>query len=164
MQVIGEISEIIGKWAIAVETKEGLTRMAVQLKVNEPEEEVCCNVVAEGVGWHLFDLLGGLYHLAVNDCIKYEIYHTYNLNQHLRSLILKGVSAEVRGGLELLHQLCFDQRIAEHVLKEGELFDRIKELAELSESLQVKKSKSLPLAGKNRKKFLLFNPCLLCTI
>ncbi len=139
MQVIGEISEIIGKWAIAVETKEGLTRMAVQLKVNEPEEEVCCNVVAEGVGWHLFDLLGGLYHLAVNDCIKYEIYHTYNLNQHLRSLILKGVSAEVRGGLELLHQLCFDQRIAEHVLKEGELFDRIKELAELSESLQVKK-------------------------
>ncbi len=141
MQVIGEISEIIGKLAMAVETKEGLTRIAVQLRVNEPEEEVCCIDIGEGKErkeWHLFDLLNGLYHLAVIDCFKYEIYHTFNLSQHLRSLILKGVSAEVRGGLELLHQLCFDQRIAEHVLKDVELFDRIKELVENSDCIQVK--------------------------
>ncbi len=134
---MGEISEIIGRLATAVETKKDLTRMAVQLKVNEPEEEVCY-VDVGGAGWHLFDLLGGLYHLAVNDCIKYEIYHTYNLSRHLRSLVLKGASAEVRGGLEMLHQLCFNQRIAENVLKDFELFDRIKELAEHSESFQIR--------------------------
>jgi hypothetical protein len=63
MQVKGEISQIM---VMAVEAIKNLTRMVVQLKVNEPEEDVC--LIDVGIaGWNLFDLLGVLDHFAVNE-------------------------------------------------------------------------------------------------
>ena len=78
--------------------------------------------------WHCIELLNSCYHLSVCDKIKNDVYFTFNMSEHLRTIIFNGNDCESQYGLKLLYQLCFEQKISEHVKEDQELIAKIKEL------------------------------------
>ena len=43
-----------------------------------------------GTIWHIIELLNALYHMSVNDTIKYDVYFTYKMNESLRDICYYG--------------------------------------------------------------------------
>lgn len=74
--------------------------------------------------------------MAVNDNIKYDIYYTYKMRDHLRVIIKKGSEGEREFALVLLNQLCFDERIAKDILQDSDLLAWITELANVKTQTQ----------------------------
>jgi len=79
--------------------------------------------------FYLTDFFDVLYHYAVSDEIKFDIYETYSMKKQLKMIILYGNLIEKEHGLKLLWQCCYDQRVANHLLNDNTLLDLIKELA-----------------------------------
>ncbi len=69
------------------------------------------------IEFHLVELQHSLYHLAVNDNIKKEIYEKYSMRECAKSIILKGNEVEKEYTLKLLYQLCFDDEVAKNIAK-----------------------------------------------
>jgi len=124
-QVLSGISNMIGKCATAISTKKNLTRILVQLSDNDKATFPVCRIKAKTTLWHLVELLNALYHMSVNDAIKHDIYFKHQLCVHLHAIVFEGTEAESAYALKLLNQLCFDQRIAKHLVQEdAELFEK----------------------------------------
>ncbi len=123
-QVLVSISKMIEKCATAISTKKKLKRINIQLSEKEKTTALVCQIVFKPTLWTVVELLNALYHLSVNDSIKYDIYFTHKLCDHLRAIIYEGTDAEITYALKLLNQLCFDQRIANHVLEDADLLKK----------------------------------------
>ena len=78
--------------------------------------------------WHCVELLNSVYHLAVCDKIKNDVYFTFNMNDHLRTFIYNGNEIEIQYALKLLYQLCFEKKICQHVKDDQDLIAKIKEI------------------------------------
>ena len=81
--------------------------------------------------WHCIELLNSCYHLSVCDKIKNEVYFTFNMSEHLRTIIFNGNDIESQYGLKLLYQLCFEKKISQHVKEDQELIAKIKEFLQM---------------------------------
>ena len=82
-----------------------------------------------GAEWSLVNLLKALYHLAVSDKLKYEIYYKNHMKKYLKVLILHGNEIEKEYTLKLLWQLCFDKQIGLDIIGDSDLFEYIGSLA-----------------------------------
>jgi len=111
--------KIIADIADTLVTKENLYR--VQVNINQNFYDVA-SIERIKMVWNLVEVIDGLYHMACNDSIKYDIYVANQMNLHLRKLIYHG------NEVKLLWQLCFEARIAEDIRKDNKLLDKIKEL------------------------------------
>ena len=80
--------------------------------------------------WHCVELLNSVYHLALCDKIKNDVYFTFNMSDHLRTIIYNGNDVEIQYGLKLLYQLCFEKKICQHVKEDQELIAKINLLNE----------------------------------
>ena len=67
------------------------------------------------IEFHLVELEHSLYHLAVNDNIKKDIYYDYGMRESSKTIIIKGNEVEKEYTLKLLYQLCFKEEIAKDI-------------------------------------------------
>ena len=123
--VIPEIVAIINKCTKCLKSDKNLERVKVQLD-GELKEIVRINLSRS---WNLVELLYALYHMGVNDSLKHEIYVKYRMSEQLNTIIFYGNQIEMEYSLKLLWQLCFDEQVAQQVLANNELYDRICSLA-----------------------------------
>ena len=127
--------------------------MNIQLNEDSPEISQICRINFSKTIWHLVELEDALYHMAVNDGIKYDIYFTYEMNKYLRMIIYNGTIGEIQHSLNLLYQLCFDKRVADHVLNDSELFEKLKKLSnDVYPQIKLISDGILWLLGKNTNK------------
>jgi hypothetical protein len=94
-QVIPEIANLIRKCSNSLKEKKVLHRFNVQLDEDSDEIYQICKINFKGTTWHLVELLNSLYHMAVNDSIKYDIYYTHEMNTILRDICNYGNETEV---------------------------------------------------------------------
>ena len=76
-----------------------------------------------------------LYHLAVNDCRKLEIFEVVpsserNFGEHLQTIIYKGCEIEKLFALNILTQLCFHKKVAEYLVTQTDLCEFIYKLGQ----------------------------------
>ncbi len=121
--VISQIVTIIGRIAAAIETGQNLER--VNFQFGQETHEVCR--ISLSRAWNLGELLNALYHLAVNDKLKAQIYSKYEMKAHISKIVFNGNEFEQRCALQLLWQLCFDSEVLNDVLADLEMFGRIEE-------------------------------------
>jgi hypothetical protein len=138
--VIPGIVKIISKIAKTIETKKNLLRMNVNLNENVEKSQSIAKYNIKNVVWHLVELIDALYHMACNDTIKYEMYQENKMNEILRNIIYHGNSTEAEYALKLLWQLCFDDRVADDVNKDGQLMEKIRECSKSVESESLVKN------------------------
>jgi len=94
---------------------------------NETVEVYCVNNL--DTQWSLVNLLKALYHLAVHDKLKYEIYYKNHMSKYLKSLIFNGNAIEQEYSLNLVWQLCFDKQIAQDLREDNIFYDFIENLS-----------------------------------
>jgi hypothetical protein len=109
--------------------EESVTRVKLQIDENSNELKSVCCVTHLDTQWSLINLLKALYHMAVCDKLKYDIYYKQHMNKYLRMIIYHGNDVEREYCLNLLWQLCFDKQIALDVKEDNALFDFISNLA-----------------------------------
>ena len=106
-------------------------RKKIPIKDSTEPKEVCMiYLFKDPTGWSISELFEGLYHMAINDSVKNDIYTKYSMCEHLRSIIYNGNETEVSYAIKLLWQLSFDQRVLKHVCEDIKLVGFIKELIE----------------------------------
>ena len=138
--MISEIIAIISKCAKKIETKIKLHRIKCHLDDENVEKvDDVCTIIIKSTVWHLVELLNALYHMCVNDSIKYDIYFTNEMSHSLRSIIFNGSPAEIEYSLKLLYQLCFDKRIANDILADKKLFEFISNLVNETDRATTKR-------------------------
>lgn len=120
-------------------TKKDLMRMKSNLEIDNENQihKIACISVANTI-WHFVELTNALYHLACNDIIKYEIYETYKMSEHLRTIIDNGNQIEKEFALKMLWQLCFDERVADKVRRDENLHEKVEKLAQSRPKSSVK--------------------------
>ena len=74
-------------------------------------------------------LLLCLYRLAVNHRIKWEIYQRPYFKDSLKTLIINGNEVEKHYALELIAQLCFDDKVKQELNKDKELFEFVQRIS-----------------------------------
>lgn len=79
--------------------------------------------------FYLIDFLDVLYHYAVIEELKYEIYEICGMKKQLKMIILFGNSIERQYSVRLLWQVCYDQRVAENVLNDNALMSIFKDIS-----------------------------------
>jgi hypothetical protein len=67
--------------------------------------------------------------IAAVDKLKRVIYYEFNLNNTLRTFIMYGAPKEKENALGLLWQLSYDDKVAEDVVNDTELYSEIKSLS-----------------------------------
>ena len=144
-KVIPGIVNIIRKITVNFKDTTGdyvkIKRTKIHVKEDSPvADEVACCTIGETM-WHLVEILNALYHLAVTDSIKMDIYSTNNMSEYLRVLIYNGNIIEVEHALKLLHQLCFNMDILKQVHEDTQLYAKILDLNQ-SENIDILKSSS----------------------
>jgi hypothetical protein len=77
----------------------------------------------------LIELAEALYHLSVNDNIKLEIYHTFQMKDVLKRIIYSGNEIEKEYSLRCLYQLCFDDQIANDLAIDEKFISYMKQMA-----------------------------------
>jgi hypothetical protein len=80
--------------------------------------------------WNIVELLKALYHLSINDSIKFEIYFSLEIRKHLNAIILHGNEIEQEFAMQLLGQLCFNKRIIQDVASEenNQIYEKIHQI------------------------------------
>ena len=115
--------------AIRVENEAKIFRRAIPIKDSTEPKEVCMITLDIGnTGWSMSELFEGLYHMAVNDSVKNDIYSKYSMREYLGDIIYNGNPTEVAYAVKFLWQLCFDQRVLESVNEDKKLVEFIKQL------------------------------------
>lgn len=126
--ILKSITKIIGKCSESIETQKYLNRTKVQVGENELEEKLICSVIESGTEWNLIELTKALYHMALTDRMKYDIYSEYHIDKYLRTIIFNGNNDEKEVSLGLLWQLCFERRVGLDVLNDAKLSNYIRDL------------------------------------
>lgn len=151
--VIGEVVGYTGECVAEINSKnlerfpinfEDQTQHESKNKSQNQRDETMIIQINESY-FYLIEFLEVLYNFAVSDEIKFDIYETFSMKKQLKMLILYGNNLEKEYGLKLLWQLCYDQRVANHVINDTVLVDYIRDLMNnqsSSESL-AKKIKGL---------------------
>lgn len=100
--VIPEIVDLIRKCSnlLKPDNKKNLKRFKVQLDEDKDDVYKICKIDYKGTTWHLVELLNSLYHMAVNDSIKYDIYYTHKMNEILRDICNNGNDIEIEYALK----------------------------------------------------------------
>lgn len=70
----------------------------------------------------------GIYKIAVNNRIKYDLYQQEFMKETIQAIISKGSDIEQKYALRLLAQLCFDSRVCDLVSNNNELLTLIQTL------------------------------------
>lgn len=111
------------------------------IDIEEEEEIVTVEIYQLQEGYHIYELINGLYKLAINDTIKYQIYEDYKMKDYLEMIIFNGNDIEKAIALKLLWQLCFDKRVAAFVHQNSKLHEYIKKILNKNQigNLDVKK-------------------------
>ena len=88
----------------------------------------------------LTGLLLSLFRLSINDKIKWAIYTKPNFKDALIKLIDIGIDVEIQYGMQLLVQLCFDEKVRDDLAKDDRFLDKINHLfLEKKENVEYKK-------------------------
>ena len=127
-QIIADLSKLTGSCSRKIETKRKLKRAKLKVDDRVEDFEVCC-LCNSGTEWNLIDLFKSIYHLAVFDKIKQQIYFDNNLNKCLRSILYNGNEIELEYALMLLNQLCFDKKIAQDINSDKQLYNCINSIS-----------------------------------
>jgi hypothetical protein len=133
--VIPQIAKLIKSCTkyLAQNSSKEPKRLQIQLEENGKIVNVC-SVNKSGTLWHLVELLNAIYHMAVSDKIKYDIYVTHKMCDEIKTIVLIGNQTEATFALKLLYQLCFDNRILNLVQSDSTLLSQIKKFANLNEN------------------------------
>jgi hypothetical protein len=75
------------------------------------------------------NIMKALNQIAAVDKLKRVIYYEFNLNNTLRTFIMHGAPKEKENALGLLWQLSYDDKVAEDVVNDTELYSEIKSLS-----------------------------------
>ena len=137
-QVIKTLSQVIGKFGAQLEESSSsssssppdkrVKRVVLQSTESDVEENEVCALSVRQTVWNLIEILNALYHIALNDQVKYRIYEECQMNESLRRIIYYGNEVEVEFALRMLWQLCFDHSVAVNVIIDERLMARIDEL------------------------------------
>jgi hypothetical protein len=139
-QVLPEIVKMISMCTKAIKENINLKRVKLQVdELSETTQEVCCVRVMD-TEWHIVELLKAIYHMAVNDAIKYDIYFEQEMRTYLREIIYAGNYAEKEYALNLLWQLCFNDLVAMNLLNDEELLEYLKKLTDESKEVESEQS------------------------
>jgi hypothetical protein len=95
-----DLTKVIGLASKAIKDNVNLVRDLFEIDESNEQKEVCY-IFYLGTEWSLINLIKGLYHLAVNDKLKYDIYYKNNMNKHIRLLIYFGNDVEKEYTLNL---------------------------------------------------------------
>jgi hypothetical protein len=137
--VISRLTAIIGDMCkLIADTTKPVPRINIHVNRNDRELGTVCMIEIDNIIWHMIELLHALYHMAINDQIKHEIYHLNGMSEHLRVIIYNGNCIEVEFAVKMLWQLCFDPRIAEHVREDAKLMKKIDSIKHSSSRFQLK--------------------------
>ncbi len=120
--VISQIVNIIRKIAVIIESGKNIERVKFQFGLEAHEVSRICLSRA----WNLGELLNALYHLAVNDKLKVQIYSKYEMKLNINKIVFHGNEFEKICALQLLWQLCFDSKVLNEVSQDTEMFEKIK--------------------------------------
>ena len=131
--VVKEIIHVIALCTKQLKKRpEDVKRVKIQINVEGVDTPVnVIRVCYRSIIWHGIELLNACYHMAVCDKIKNDIYFTYNMSEHLRTIIYHGNDVEVMYALQLLNQLCFEKKICQHVKEDADLVAKLKEISGL---------------------------------
>lgn len=138
---INGIVDIISEIALELKSKNKLKRIPIEIDELDKNFEVLVKEKSE-TEWNIIELLDALYHMAVNDSLKINIYFDNNMSDHLRTLIENGNDIEKAFSIKLLWQLCFNFKVSEHVFKDSNFLNQIdgysskSKLKELSKNSQ----------------------------
>ena len=131
--VIKELASYTGMCATKLGDNKDMERCPVCFETEEhntdlsrPRETIIIQINESY--FYLTEFLDVMYNFAVSDEIKYDIYEVNSMKTYLRTFILRGNTLEKDCALKLLWQLCYDQRVADHLQKDTELFEYIKSL------------------------------------
>jgi hypothetical protein len=108
--------------------KPFIKRNKVELNEDKDYSEVLI-VTCDDYEFNIVELLEAVYKIAMNDTIKFNIYNNQEINQSVKTIILKGNSIEKEYATKLLWQLCFDCRVCEKVNQDEELLMFFQELS-----------------------------------
>jgi hypothetical protein len=128
-EAIVVIIEMIEKCAKKIDSESQPDRVKVDITEGADNVYETVRLQVKNTIWNLIELLLALTHMAVNDSIKYDIYYTFKMRDHIRTIINKGSDGEREYALVLLNQLCFDERIAKDILYNSILLAKITELS-----------------------------------
>lgn len=128
-KAIPQIANIIGRISIAIRENKYSEKTVDRVSLEYDKKEMFICRAYGSRAWNLLELLDSLYNMAVNDSVKYEIYATHKIGAFLRDIIFGGNEFEVEYALKLLWQLCFDKRVLELVVKDTELYEKIKAIS-----------------------------------
>lgn len=111
-----------------------LKRIQIQTEINGEDLNAAdlCVIESTWYNWHIGEVLHGLYRMSVNDKIKSEIFDS--IKDDARIIILNGTDHEKVFTLQLLCQLCFDEKNCKKLKEDKQLFSFIQRNAEGVES------------------------------
>ena len=112
-----DIIAMIEACSIAISTGDNLERAETEFEDDDGTKlfQESCYLNVDDTEWSLLNLLDALYHIAVNDKIKYDIYSKFKVGQYLTSIIFYGNHIEQEYALNALWQLCYHAEVADHV-------------------------------------------------
>jgi hypothetical protein len=113
--------------------EKAIKRISIQLNETDKSENcmIAATITKRRTMWHCVELLNALYHMAICDEIKMEIYEKQNMKEYLRVIISNGNEIEQEYSIKLLWQLCFDKKIAHHVTDDDLLMRKLEQLRDL---------------------------------
>ena len=130
-EAMPEIIKLIAQCSNKIKAGEDLYRNEFEIEPNKVVS-VCC-AYSEGSQWNLINLLKAIYHVAINDQIKNELYFIHNLKEYLRDIIRNGNSTEISHSLKVLLQLSFDPLVSKDIQSDKSFFSSIQSKRDESE-------------------------------
>jgi hypothetical protein len=130
--VVENITHMISICCEAIKLQDDSNRMKVLLYEDSKTTYKVIRIVAHETVWNLIELIKALYHMAINDNIKNDIYYKYKMNDYIRTIVYEGNSVEEEYAFNLLWQLCYKSEIANDVLNDQNLYLTIKAYSNVS--------------------------------
>lgn len=121
--LLTEIIKLVYQVAESIVTKRGLRR--IKLEIND-KEHLAATVIFDNGEFNIVELIDSLTRIAVNDKMKFKIYH--GIKSTLKDIIIHGNELEKEYSTKLLWQLCFDSEVTQDVSKDKELVAYLNEL------------------------------------
>ena len=142
--VIKEIVDLIGVCATSI-SEGNCQRKKFKKDEDDTNPQEVAFIVSNDNEWSILEFLNSLYHLSLNERIKYEMYETHLMKEYLRMIIYSGNEREIEESLRVLWQLCFDERIANDVYNDEKLCSYIRSIHK-SENIKSKSFKNTAIS------------------
>lgn len=88
---LSAISDYIHECAKELNDNPNPYRIKIQIEEYSEKEDIIFTRFKSGINFHLVELLTALYHLAVNDNVKQDIFEKCSMRLSLKIIILKGI-------------------------------------------------------------------------